>query len=235
MQRILLKISGELLKGSEPYGISQEASLNLAKALKKLHDSGTQLGIVIGGGNIFRGVNAAAMNMERTPADQMGMLATLINGIAFQESLKAISCPAVVMSALDCPKIVESYNWHKANEYLDSGHIVIFVGGTGNPYFTTDTAAALRANEIGAEALWKATKVDGVYDKDPLKFPGVAKKYDTMSYEQFLAQKLEVMDATSVTLCMKSKIPIFVFQMNVLSPDRIGELINQKPRGTLIT
>lgn len=233
MRRILLKLSGEILRGTEPYGISLEASQNLAAAIKRLQDYGVQLGIVIGAGNIFRGVNAAAMKMERVPADQMGMLATIMNGMAFQQSLKTLGCPSVVMSGLDCPKVVESYSWNNAVRYLTEGKIVIFVGGTGNAFFTTDTAAALRASEIGAEALWKATKVDGVYSQDPLKFPK-AKRYDRVSYEQYLTEKLGVMDNTAIALCMQNKIPIFVFNMDILSSENVLDLVGPNPQGSLI-
>lgn len=221
-KRILLKLSGETLVGKEGFGIDQEACLLLANSIKAIRETGVQLGIVIGGGNIFRGINLKNLGMERNAADQMGMLATLMNGIALQKSLEKVGCPAVLMSALECPKVAENYTSRNAKKYL-LYQVVIFVGGTGNPYFTTDTAAALRAAEINADILLKATKVDGVFDKDPKKFAS-AKKYDTLTYSQFLAQKLEVMDATSIALCMSSNIPVFVFHMNLLQKGVLSAL-----------
>ncbi len=231
-KRVLLKLSGEALTGSEKFGIGYEASLNIANSLKKLHSDGLQLALVIGGGNIFRGVNLKELGMQRTPADHIGMLSTLINGIALQQALESIGCPARVMTALECPKVAEPFNWTRAQDSLNKGEVLIFVGGTGNPYFTTDTAAALRASEIKADVLVKATKVDGIYDKDPLKFPD-AVKYHTMGYSQILAQNLQVMDATSIALCMSNKIPIFVFNMKLLGKVSIDELI-AKHEGTLV-
>jgi uridylate kinase len=171
--------------------------------------------------------------MERTPADHMGMLATLINGIALQQALEKTGCPAKIMTALECPRVAETYNWARAQEALSQGQVLVFVGGTGNPYFTTDTAAALRASEIHADILLKATKVDGVFDKDPLKHPD-ARKFDNISYMQFLAQKLEVMDATAIALCMNSKIPVLVFNMQSLGQDDIKNILTRSGRGTLI-
>lgn len=230
-KRVLLKISGELLLGSKPYGIDPAACHTLALALHHLHTSKLEVGVVIGGGNIFRGKDLKELGMQRTPADQIGMLATLMNGVALQQALEAVGCPAQVMSALECPKVAELYTWTKAQSALKDGKVLLFVGGTGNPYFTTDTAAALRASEIQADILLKATKVDGVYNKDPLKYPD-AKKYATLSYSQYLAEKLQVMDATSVALCMSNKIPIFVFNMQLLE-DR-QEFISKPHLGTLI-
>lgn len=232
-QRVLLKLSGEILKGSEGFGINAKACKQLALTLKTLQLSEMQIGIVIGGGNIFRGIAAKELGIEKTPADHMGMLATIMNGIALQQSLEAIGCKARVMSALDCPKVVDSYNWQKARECLHDGEIVIFVGGTGNPFFTTDTAAAMRACETRAEILLKATKVDAVYNKDPLKFSD-AKKYHVLTYAQVLAEKLEVMDATSIALCMNNKIPILVFHMEHLVPEKIEAILSRKHGGTLI-
>lgn len=232
-KRILLKLSGEMLSGPSRSGIHSDATLSLAKSLKILQDSGVTVGIVIGGGNIFRGINANELGLQRTPADHMGMLATLINGIALQNTLQALGCKVHLMSALECPKVAEPYVWSKAMDHLAKEHIVIFVGGTGNPYFTTDTAAALRASEIGAEALLKATKVDGVFNKDPLKNPD-ATRYDTIRYEDYLAQKIGVMDSTAVALCMNNRIPILVFNMNNLVPEKVLNILSQKLGGTLI-
>lgn len=234
MKRVLLKLSGELLLGDQSFGIDPNACHQLAQNLKSIHTSGLQIALVIGGGNMFRGAQLKALGMERTPADQIGMLATLINGTALQQALIKIGCPAKVLTALDCPKVAESYHWGRALEYLESGQILIFVGGTGNPYFTTDTAAAMRASEIHADILLKATKVDGVYSKDPHKFPD-AQRYDTISYQQFLAEKLEVMDATAIALCMSNKIPILVFHMQHLGKTAIQELLKPPAKGTLIS
>lgn len=234
-KRLLIKLSGEVLLGGDTFGIDGKATASLADSLKNILNEGHEIGIVIGGGNIFRGIHLNEMGMQRTPADQMGMLATLINGIALQESLQAIGVSARLMSALDCPKIAESYNWSRANQYLAEGSPVIFVGGTGSPYFTTDTAAALRASEIKADILLKATKVDGVYTSDPKK-DASAKKYPEIAYNQYLAEKLGVMDATAVALCMSNKIPIFVFSMECLRKISIKSLfLEHEKYGTFIT
>lgn len=232
-KRVLLKISGESLMGSHRFGVTHEACHHIAAALKQMHVAGIEVAVVIGGGNIFRGMHLKEMGMARTPADQMGMLATLINGIALKEALTTLYCKCRLMSALECPKVAEPYNWNTALEALTAGQIVIFVGGTGSPYFTTDTAAALRANEIEADILLKATKVDGIYDKDPLKHPN-AVKYETITYSQILAQKLEVMDSTSIALCMNNSMPIFVFNMQLLSSDQILSALTAQ-KGTLVT
>lgn len=231
-RRILLKLSGEALMGSQKFGISQNACHHVALAVKSLHDFGIQIAIVIGGGNIFRGVAIEGMTLPRTPADQIGMLSTLINGIALKQELLALGCATSLMSALACPQVAEAYSWEKSTQYLNEKHIVIFVGGTGNPYFTTDTAAALRASEIQADILLKATKVDGIYDKDPLKNPE-ARKYDTITYSQILADKLQVMDATSIALCMNNKIPVFVFNMQLLDQKHIIETLMEQ-QGTIV-
>ena len=194
---------------------------------------GSKLGIVIGGGNIFRGIHASDLDLPKTPADHMGMFATMINGIALKHALQAIGCPARVFSGLDCPKAVESYNWARAHECFDAGEVLIFVGGTGNPYFTTDTAAALRASEIEADLVMKATKVEGVYDKDPVHHPE-AEKFQTLTYDEVLSRELKVMDATAIALCRGNKIPILVFHMDCLSPGRVEDLEVLKSNGTYI-
>lgn len=232
-KRILLKLSGEILMGTEPFGINREACQKIALAIRAIKTAGTEVGIVIGGGNIFRGIHLEKMGLQRTPADLMGMLATLINGMALQQALAGIHCPAKVMSALECPQAVDTYSWRRALEYLEEGYVLIFVGGTGNPYFTTDTAAALRASEIRADIFLKATKVDGVYDKDPLKYPD-AKKYNSLSYSQALAEKLEVMDATSIALCRSNNIPMLVFNMNLLEEDNVLVALSEKNLGTIV-
>jgi uridylate kinase len=233
MKRVLLKISGEMLLGSQPFGINQSACREVASSLHEMQQSGLQVAIVIGGGNIFRGINLKESGMARTPADNMGMLATLMNGISLQQALKSMGSQVHLMTALECPKVAESYQWEKAIQYLDEGKLLIFVGGTGNPYFTTDSAAALRASEIQAEVLLKATKVDGVYDKDPHKYPE-AKRYTEMTYTQYLKENLAVMDSTAVALCMNNKIPIFVFNMNLLGKKGVSDLLSQPRSGTLI-
>lgn len=233
-KRILIKLSGEILLGKDRFGIDQEALKALAVSIKFILNSGHELALVIGGGNIFRGVNLNDMGVSRTPADHMGMLATIMNGIAVQQACESIGIAAHVMSAIDCPKVAESYNWNKATKHLAAGHVVIFVGGTGNPYFTTDTAAALRAAEINADVLLKGTKVPGVFSADPLKNKD-AKKYTSLTYTQYLAEKLKVMDATSVALCMDSKIPIFVFSMNDFGKTAIKDLLAEPEKyGTMI-
>jgi uridylate kinase len=233
-QRVLLKLSGETLMGDQPFGIVQEACMQVANYLSLFQRAGIQLGVVIGGGNIFRGVDLRLTGMPRTPADHMGMLATLLNGIAIQQALMLQGMPVCVMSALECPKVAEIYNWKKALQHLEAGSIVIFVGGTGNPYFTTDTAAALRASEIGADVLLKATKVDGIYNRDPLKYPD-AVKYETITYSQVLAEKLQVIDATAIALCRSSQIPIFVFNMRRLIEEPLEEVLSQVQKGTWVS
>lgn len=231
-KRILLKLSGEALLDGHSFGIQPKACAELAATLQGILNSGHEVSVVIGGGNIFRGLPLKEMGMERTPADQMGMLSTLINGIALQQALQAINCPVRLMSALECPKVAENYNWTRANEYLSHGELLIFVGGTGSPYFTTDTAAALRGCEMKADVLLKATKVDGVYTQDPKTHPE-ATRYAEISYTQYLAEKLGVMDATAVALCMSGKIPIFVFSMHLLGKMSIGSLLSGQ-QGTYI-
>lgn len=232
-KRVLLKLSGETLIGSQGFGIQQEALERLAQSLKTVKEEGIQLGIVIGGGNLFRGIQLNNATIPRTPADQIGMLATLMNGLLLEQALNAIGCSARVLTALECPRVAETYTWHKATEYLSKGDILIFSGGTGNPYFTTDTAAALRASEIQADVLVKATKVDGVYDKDPLKHKD-AIKYDTITYSQVLNDKLKIMDATAIAMCRESSTPVFVFNMNLLGKEKIGSLLDNPRTGTWI-
>jgi uridylate kinase len=233
-KRILLKLSGEILMQGQAFGINTDACRTLAQNIKNLHASGLEIGIVIGGGNIFRGTHLQSIGIARSPADHMGMLATLINGIALQEALENIGCKAKVLTALDCPKVAESYTWHAAIKALKAKTVAIFVGGTGNPYFTTDTAAALRASEINADALLKATKVDGIYSKDPLKYPD-AVKYSSLSYSEMLAENIGVMDATAVVLCRNNGIPILVFDMQKLKSENIPELLCHQDFGSLVS
>lgn len=232
-RRVLLKLSGETILGTQSFGINPFAVQQVSSYLQAIHEANIELGVVIGGGNIFRGLDLKATGMPRVPADHMGMLATLLNGIALQQALLDKGIPVCLMSALECPKVAESYQWMKAVEYLRQGTIVIFVGGTGNSSFTTDTAAALRAVEIEADVLLKATKVDGIYNKDPLQYAD-AQKYPSISYSQILADQLKVMDATAIALCRNSSIPIFVFNMNRLLKEPIIDVFTQLEKGTWV-
>lgn len=212
-KRILLKLSGEALMGSQQFGIEHDMCRNIAQSVKEVYESGIhEIGIVVGGGNIFRGSQAESFGFSRTPADHIGMLATIINGLVLQQSLAALGIQSRVMSGLNCDSIVETYIWGKAMECLEQGIIVIFVGGTGNPYFTTDTAAALRASEINAQVLLKATKVDGIYSDDPKINPS-AVKFPELTFSEVLAKKLNVMDATAIALCRENQIPICIFNL----------------------
>jgi uridylate kinase len=233
-RRIVLKLSGEALVGESGSGINAAACHAMAQSIQAVASQGVQVGLVIGGGNIFRALSSAAEGMARTPADQIGMLATVINGIALQQSLEALGCRAVILTALECPRVAEMFTLERALHYLNEGYVCLFVGGTGNPYFTTDTAAALRASEIQADALLKATKVDGVYDRDPLK-DAKATKYQTITFSEVLAQKLEVMDATAIALCMKAQTPIVVFNMKHLSDPKLLTDLSQGKLGTKIS
>ncbi len=211
-QRVLIKLSGEAFMGDSKFGIEHSASQTIAQSIQTVYELGVQIGIVVGGGNIFRGAQSEAFGFSRTPSDHIGMLATTINGLILQQTLMSLGVETRVMSALDMDRCVERYNWGHAQHCLQKGIPVIFVGGTGNPYFTTDSAAALRASEMSADVLLKATKVDGVYSEDPLKNPR-AVKYTTLSYADALAQNLNVMDATAIALCRENKIPIRVFNL----------------------
>ncbi len=212
-KRVLVKFSGEALAGKEGYGIDTKILKFIANEIKTLIDAGVEVAIVVGGGNIIRGVSAAADGIiKRTSGDYMGMLATVINGVAIQEALEHIGLEARLQSAIDMHEIGESFIVRRAKRHLEKGRVVIFAGGTGNPYFTTDTAATLRASEIQAELLIKATKVDGVYDKDPNKFDD-AVKLDTLSYEQALTKEIKVMDDTSIALARENSLPIVVCNM----------------------
>lgn len=230
---VLLKLSGEIFMGAADFGIDSDATLKIALKLKEIQESGIRLSVVIGGGNIFRGDDFNMNGVARSSADQIGMLATLMNGIALRQTLDALGSNVCLMTALECPRVAETYRWHSAMEHLSQGKILIFVGGTGNPYFTTDTAAALRAKEIGAEILLKATKVDGIYNKDPNKFDD-AVKYTQISYKEALSQKLKIMDATAFALCMSESIPIFVFNMEKLYTNSLNEILMNPNYGTLV-
>lgn len=230
-KRILLKLSGEALMGDKGFGIDSATVDFIAKEIKKVVEMGAELAIVIGGGNIFRGVEASVKGMERASADYMGMLATVINALALQNALEKNNISTRVQSAIEMRELAESYIRRKAMRHLEKGRIVIFAAGTGNPYFTTDTAAALRAMEIGADIIMKATKVDGVYSADPVKNP-LAKKYDSISYIEVLKKGLSVMDSTAISLCMDNNLPIVVF--NLKGKDNISKVALGKKIGTMV-
>ena len=230
-KRILLKLSGEALAGNQGTGINTTVIQQIAQDIKVAHETGVEIGLVIGGGNIFRGIAASAQGMDRASSDYMGMLATCINSLALQDALEKANVPTRVQSAIEMNEIAEPYIRRRAVRHLEKGRIVIFAAGTGNPYFTTDTAAALRAMEINAEILMKATKVDGIYDKDPTKNPD-AKKYDKISYIDVLKQGLQVMDSTAISLCMDNKLPIMTFDL--AKPGNILKAVQGEPIGTVV-
>jgi uridylate kinase len=230
-RRVLLKLSGEALMGAGQYGIDPEVARSIALQVKEATQGGVQVAIVVGGGNIFRGLAAAAHGMDRATADYMGMLATVMNGLAIQDALEQIDCPTRVLSAIAMNEICEPYIRRRAVRHLEKGRVVVMVAGTGNPYFTTDTAATLRAVEVGAEVILKATRVDGVYDADPEKEPN-ARRYAQIGYTELLSNRLEALDATAVSLAMDNQMPIVVFDMTqtgnivrAVRGERIGTLI----------
>lgn len=234
-KRVVLKLSGEALQGKESHGIDQSVLLSLSRQIKEIRDLKIDVAIVLGGGNIFRGQQNSAsrgLDMDRSVADYMGMLATIINGLALQNALENIGVPTRVMTAIEMQRVAEPYIRRRAIRHLEKGRVVIFVAGTGNPYFTTDTAAALRAMEIHAAAILKATKVDGVYSADPLRVKN-AKKFDRLRYIDVLKKGLKVMDATAVSLCMDNRLPIVVFNLNregnikrVILGEKIGTIVS---------
>ncbi|HEX9758759.1 MAG TPA: UMP kinase [Nitrospiria bacterium] len=233
-QRVLLKISGEVLAGDQGYGIDPQVLDSLAEEIGELHKLEVELAIVIGGGNIFRGIAASSKGMERASADYMGMLATLINALALQNALEKKNIYTRVQSAIEMRQLAESYIRRRAIRHLEKKRVVIFAAGTGNPYFSTDTAAALRAMEIGAQVILKGTKVDGVFDKDPLKYPA-AKKFEQLTFFEVIEKGLKVMDATAVTLCMDHDLPIMVFNIKekgnikrILCGEHIGTAVKNK-------
>ena len=230
-KRILLKLSGEALAGTARFGIDAERVKQLSREIADVIATGIEVGIVVGGGNIFRGIAAAAQNMDRVTADHMGMLATVINSLALSDALEQIGIPTRVMSAIEMHQVAEPYIRRRAIRHLEKGRIVIFAAGTSNPYFSTDTAATLRALEIKADVIAKATRVDGVYDKDPLKFPD-AKKYEQITYLEVLAQGLGVMDATSIAMCRDNRLPIIVFNLNTTG--NIMRVSREEQVGTII-
>jgi uridylate kinase len=232
-KRILLKISGEVLTGEGDYGIDPEVIQQIAKEIKEVKHLGVELAIVIGGGNIFRGMTASSKGMDRASADYMGMLATVMNGLALQDALEKMDVHTRVQTAIEMREVAEPYIRRRAIRHLEKGRVVIFAAGTGNPYFTTDTTASLRAMEIGAEVILKATKVNGVYDSDPLLHPK-AKKYDELTYLEVLKKRLKVMDATAISLCMDHQIPIIVFNLKKKGNIKRaiwGERVGTKVRG----
>ncbi|MGA7984276.1 MAG: UMP kinase [Burkholderiales bacterium] len=230
-KRILLKLSGEALMGSDPYGINRQTIQDIVAEIAQVAGMGVEIGVVIGGGNIFRGVAPGASGMDRATADYMGMLATVMNALALQDAMRHAGLASRVQSALNVEQIVEPYIRGKAIRYLEEGKIVIFAAGTGNPFFTTDTAAALRGSEMGAEIVIKATKVDGVYTADPKKDAG-AKRYGRISFDEAIARNLRVMDATALTLCRDQKLPINVF--SIFKKGALKRVVLGDDEGTLV-
>ena len=230
-RRVLLKLSGEALMGDEDYGIDPKVSGRLAQEIIEAQQAGAEVGVVIGGGNIFRGAGLAAAGMDRVTGDQMGMLATVINALAMQDALEKLGGKVRVMSAIKINDVCEDYIRRRAIRHLEKGRIGIFAAGTGNPFFTTDSGAALRAIEIGADLLLKATKVDGVYDKDPKKHAD-AVRYDSLSYDEVLSRDLQVMDTAAFALCRDSELPLRIFDMS--QPGVLLRILRGEPIGTLV-
>ena len=222
-RRVLLKISGEALMGGQNYGIDVDVAHSVAQELKAVHELGVQVAVVVGGGNIFRGVSKSAGNMDRSSADYIGMLATVMNAVVLQDALEKIAVDTRVLSAVDIPQLAESFIRRRAVRHLEKGRVVIFAAGTGNPYFTTDSAAALRALEIKADIILKATKVDGVYSADPVTNPS-AERFGEITYQQVLERQLKVMDASAISLCMDNNLPIVVFNMR--QPGNIRRVVS---------
>ena len=231
-KRVLLKLSGEALMGEQGYGIDPAVISQIANEVKLLVDDGLELALVVGGGNIFRGLAASAKGMDRSTADYMGMMATVMNSLALQDGLEKVGVFTRVQSAIEMREVAEPFIRRRAVRHLEKGRVVIFAAGTGNPYFTTDTAAALRAVEMHAQVILKATKVDGVYDADPVEHPD-AHRYERLSYDDVLAGHLQVLDATAVSLCMENDLPIVVFDLN--GPDNIRSVALGESVGTLIS
>ncbi len=230
-KRIILKISGAVLAGERQYGIDPATVARFVEEIREIHELGCEIALVIGGGNILRGAEASDHGIDRASADYMGMLATVINSIAFQDALEKIGVSTRVMSAIEMRQVAELYIRRRAVRHLEKGRVVIFAGGTGNPYFTTDTTASLRAMEVGAEVILKATKVRGVYDTDPLK-NHEAKLFRELTHMEVLSKELKVMDATAISLCMDNKLPIIVF--NVMERGNIRKVVSGQPIGTLV-
>ena len=231
-QRILIKLSGEALGGESGVGINPDAVQGMALQIQEVRDLGVQVVIVIGGGNIFRGLSGSERGIERATGDYMGMLATVINSLAWQDALEKLGVATRVQTAITMHQVAEPFIRRRAERHLEKGRVVIFGAGTGNPYFSTDTAAALRANEIGAEVILKATKVDGIYDSDPKKNPK-AKRYDQISYLEALQKQLKVMDSTAFSMCMDNKMPIIVFDL--FKSHNLRKVVLGEKVGTLVT
>jgi len=231
-KRVILKVTGEVLAGGQKYGIDGKTVRAFAEEIKEVKEMGCEMALVIGGGNIVRGAELSEEGMERAGADTMGMLATVINSLALQDALEKIGVSTRVMSAIEMRQVAEPYIRRRATRHLEKGRVVIFAGGTGNPYFTTDTAASLRAMEIGAEVILKATKVAGVYDADPLKYQG-AKMYGRLTYIEVLNRELRVMDSTAISLCMDNHLPIVVF--NIMEKGNIRRVVCGEEIGTLVS
>ncbi|MDR0440830.1 MAG: UMP kinase [Candidatus Accumulibacter sp.] len=230
-KRILLKLSGEALMGADSYGINRQTITGIVNEVKGVVELGVQIGVVIGGGNIFRGIAPAANGMDRAQADYMGMLATVMNGLALQDAMRVAGMAARVQSALNIEQVVEPYIRGRAIRYLEQGRTVIFAGGTGNPFFTTDTAAALRGAEIGAEIVLKATKVDGIYAADPKKDPS-AMRFEAISFDEAISRNLAIMDTTAFALCRDRKLPVKVF--SIFKPGALKRVILGEDEGTLV-
>jgi len=230
--RALIKLSGEALMGTKPYGIDPEIVQAIAEDVSKVVSKGTQIAIVVGGGNIFRGLKGSAAGMDRATADYVGMLATVMNAITLQDGLERAGVATRVQTAIEMQQIAEPYIRRRAIRHLEKGRVVVFGGGCGNPFFTTDTTAALRAAEINAEVVFKATKVDGVYDRDPKKYPN-AVKYEKLTYQDVLSNEIGVMDSTAIALCKDNKIPIVVF--DIFQPGNISKAISGQLIGSKIS
>lgn len=230
-RRILLKLSGEVLAGEQGFGIDPKKATELAKEVKSIYDMGVSIGLIIGAGNIFRGLQAASKGMDRVTGDYLGMLATIMNAISLQDALEKVGVETRTLSAITVSKIAEPYIRRRALRHMEKGRVVIIAGGTGNPYFTTDTAAALRATELHAEVVIKGTKVDGVYDKDPV-VNSDAKRYKNISFNEVLSKNLRVMDLTAITLCKENALPIRVFNIN--NKGDLKRLLNGEDIGTTI-
>ena len=230
-RRLVLKLSGEILAGDEGFGIDPAKANNLAQEIKSIHDMGISIGLVIGAGNIFRGIQAASKGMQRVTGDYLGMLATIMNAVCVQDALENLGSVTRTLSAITVAQIAEPYIRRRALRHLEKGRIVIVAGGTGNPYFTTDTAAALRATELGAEVLIKGTKVDGVFDKDPFLHSD-AKMYEQVSFKEVIQKELRVMDMTAISLCKENSLPIKVFNIN--RSGELKKLVQGEQIGTLV-
>jgi uridylate kinase len=232
-KRILLKLSGEALMGTQSYGIDTLMAQSVAREIKAVHELGIEVAIVVGGGNIFRGVSESAGNMDRAAADYIGMLATVMNSVVLQDALEQLDVHTRVMSAIDIPQLAEPFIRRRAVRHLEKQRVVIFAAGTGNPYFTTDSAAALRALEIEAQVIFKATKVDGIYSADPMKVPD-ATRFEKISYKEVLEKRLQVMDSSAISLCMDNSLPIMVFNMKI-DGNIVKAVSGDLSIGTLVT